>query len=59
MKLRLYVIAEFDVNPEHYDEPTPECVLATEEQNLEEESIYNYLPVFDERNIYARMEVIS
>lgn len=59
MKVKLHVIAEFDANPEHYDEPTPECVLTTEEQNLEDESIYNYIHVFNEHNIVTKLEVIS
>lgn len=59
MKLRLHVIAEFDARAEDYDEFTPECVLTTEENNLDSESIYNYITVFDEHNITTRMEVIS
>lgn len=59
MKLKLHLIAEFDAQAEHYDEFTPECVLATEERNLEEMSPYIYITVFDEHRIVTKLEVIS
>lgn len=60
MKLRMHVIAEFDVNPEHYPQPaTPDVVLEVEKDNLEMESVYNYIHIFDEHKIVTKLEVIE
>lgn len=63
MKLRLHVIAELNISDHelqnNYAEPTPECVLRTEEENLEQESVWNYIHIFGDNDVVTKLEVIS
>jgi len=59
MKVRLTLVAEFEAEPNHYDEFTKEEVLEVEQDNLDKYGVEFYLAVFDHREVTTNLEVIE
>lgn len=57
MKIRLHIVAEFNVDPEAYED-YPHDVLGTEALNLYEIGLQEYLTMFNEDQITTKLSIV-